>query len=81
MTGNDVLFGEGQDDDIYGGTGYDRIYGGTGQDGVLGDDGKIYTSRNGSTEPLNLLIDRERGGDRRAARARSRADSWRSPAS
>ena len=30
MTGNDVLFGEGQDDDIYGGTGYDRIYGGTG---------------------------------------------------
>ena len=55
MTGNDVLFGEGQDDDIYGGTGFDRIYGGTGQDGILGDDGKIYTSRNGSTEPLNLL--------------------------
>jgi hypothetical protein len=53
MVGNDVLFGEGQDDDIYGGTGFDRIYGGTGQDGILGDDGKIYTSRNGLTEPLN----------------------------
>jgi Ca2+-binding RTX toxin-like protein len=55
MTGSDVLFGEGQDDDIYGGTGFDRVYGGTGQDGILGDDGKIFTSRNGSTEPLNLL--------------------------
>jgi subtilisin-like proprotein convertase family protein len=55
MTGNDVLFGEGQDDDIYGGTGFDRIYGGTGQDGILGDDGKLLTSRNGLTEPLNRL--------------------------
>ena len=55
MTGNDVLFGEGQDDDIYGGTGHDRIYGGSGEDGVLGDDGRIYTSRNGQTEPLNRL--------------------------
>ena len=53
MTGNDVLFGEGQDDDIYGGTGNDRIYGGTGEDGILGDDGMILTSRNGLTEPLN----------------------------
>ena len=50
-----MLFGEGQDDDIYGGTGFDRIYGGTGQDGLLGDDGKMLTSRNGSTEPLNRL--------------------------
>ena len=41
MTGNDVLFGEGQDDNIYGGTGNDRIYGGTGDDGILGDDGVI----------------------------------------
>src|SRR3954452_13755831 len=56
QTGNDVLFGEGQDDDIYGGTGSDRVYGGTGQDGVLGDDGKIYTSRNGQTEPLNHVV-------------------------
>ncbi|MHC4294389.1 MAG: calcium-binding protein, partial [Planctomycetota bacterium] len=56
MTGNDVLFGEGQDDDLYGGTGYDRIYGGSGEDGVLGDDGKILTSRNGLSEPLNGLL-------------------------
>ncbi len=55
MTGNDVVFGEGQDDDIYGGTGHDRIYGGSGIDGVIGDDGKILTSRNGQTEPLNAL--------------------------
>ena len=55
MTGNDVAFGEGQDDDLYGGTGYDRLYGGTGSDGILGDDGKILTSRNGLTEPLNRL--------------------------
>ncbi|MGH3370352.1 MAG: Calx-beta domain-containing protein, partial [Nocardioidaceae bacterium] len=56
MAGNDVIFGEGQDDDLYGGTGFDRIYAGTGQDGVLGDDGKILTSRNGLTEPLNRLF-------------------------
>ena len=56
MTGNDVLFGEGQDDDIYGGSGYDRLYGGTGDDGILGDDGNIRTSRNGFTEPLNSLF-------------------------
>ncbi|MGL5197096.1 MAG: proprotein convertase P-domain-containing protein, partial [Chroococcales cyanobacterium] len=52
MTGNDVLFGNGQDDDIFGGIGHDRIYGGTGDDGILGDDGRIFTSRNGETEPL-----------------------------
>ncbi|MBD3648098.1 MAG: calcium-binding protein, partial [Pseudomonadales bacterium] len=56
MTGNDVLFGDGRDDDIYGGTGSDRIYGGSGEDGIVGDDGKIFTSRNGETEPLNSLF-------------------------
>jgi Ca2+-binding RTX toxin-like protein len=50
--GSDVLFGEGQDDDLIGGTGNDWISGGTGDDGVLGDDGRIYTSRNGTAEPL-----------------------------
>src|SRR6185436_15123437 len=44
--GNDVLFGEGQDDDIVGGYGNDWISGGTGDDGVIGDDGRISTSRN-----------------------------------
>jgi Ca2+-binding RTX toxin-like protein len=52
MTGDDVLFGEGQNDDLIGGWGNDWISGGTGDDGVLGDDGRIFTSRNGSTEPL-----------------------------
>ena len=52
MTGNDVLFGEGEDDDLIGGWGHDWISGGTGQDGVLGDDGRIFTSRNGTEEPL-----------------------------
>ena len=53
MTGSDMLFGEGQDDDIIGGYGNDWMSGGTGQDGGLGDDGLIYTSRNGTAEPLN----------------------------
>ena len=54
MVGNDVLYGDGQDDDLIGGYGHDWISGGTGDDGVLGDDGRIYTSRNGSPngEPL-----------------------------
>jgi Ca2+-binding RTX toxin-like protein len=52
MTGDDVLFGDAGDDDLIGGWGSDWISGGTGQDGVLGDDGRIFTSRNGSTEPL-----------------------------
>ena len=51
MKGGDVLFGEGQDDDIIGGYGNDWISGGTGQDGILGDDGRIYTSRN--TAPVD----------------------------
>ena len=55
MTGDDVAFGEDGDDDIYGGTGNDRLYGGEGIDGILGDDGKVLTSRNGLTEPLNRL--------------------------
>ncbi len=50
--GNDVLFGDSEDDDLIGGWGNDWISGGTGQDGVLGDDGRIYTSRNGTAEPL-----------------------------
>ncbi|MEX2044641.1 MAG: hypothetical protein WD941_04755, partial [Opitutus sp.] len=50
--GNDILFGDGQDDDIIGGTGADWISGGTGDDGILGDDGRIFTSRNGTAEPL-----------------------------
>ena len=48
MKGNDVLFGEGQDDDLIGGYGNDWISGGTGDDGVIGDDGRISTSRNSS---------------------------------
>ncbi len=51
--GNDVAFGDGGDDDIIGGWGHDWISGGIGQDGILGDDGRIFTFRNGSTEPLN----------------------------
>ena len=51
--GSDVVFGDGQDDDIVGGYGNDWISGGTGDDGVIGDDGRIFTSRNGLTEPLN----------------------------
>ena len=52
MVGSDVLFGEGQDDDLIGGYGNDWISGGTGDDGVLGDDGRIFTSRNGTAEAL-----------------------------
>ncbi|HEX5857107.1 MAG TPA: hypothetical protein VFY91_03265, partial [Microbacterium sp.] len=51
--GNDVVFGDAGDDDLIGGWGHDWISGGTGVDGILGDDGRIFTSRNGSTEPLN----------------------------
>ena len=51
--GNDVVYGDAGDDDLIGGWGHDWISGGTGTDGVLGDDGRIFTSRNGSTEPLN----------------------------
>jgi Ca2+-binding RTX toxin-like protein len=52
MVGNDILYGDAQDDDIIGGYGHDWISGGTGQDGVLGDDGRLFTSRNGTAEPL-----------------------------
>ena len=52
MKGNDVLFGEGQDDDLVAGYGNDWISGGAGDDGVLGDDGRLFTSRNGTAEPL-----------------------------
>ena len=47
-----MLYGDGQDDDIYGGTGHDRIFGGSGVDGIVADDGILLTSRNGLTEPL-----------------------------
>ncbi len=50
--GNNVLFGDAGDDDLIGGYGHDWISGGTGQDGALGDDGRIYTSRNGTAETL-----------------------------
>ena len=53
--GNDVVYGDAGDDDLVGGWGSDWISGGTGVDGVLGDDGRILTSRNGSTELLNGL--------------------------
>ena len=53
MAGHDVIFGDGQDDDVIGGAGNDRISGGAGIDGILGDDGRIFTSRNGLTEPLH----------------------------
>ena len=51
--GNDIAYGDAGDDDIVGGWGHDWISGGTGQDGVLGDDGRIFTYRNGTAEPLN----------------------------
>ena len=51
-TGDDALFGDAGDDDLYGEAGEDWLSGGTGDDGLLGDDGRIYTSRNGSLEPL-----------------------------
>jgi Ca2+-binding RTX toxin-like protein len=57
MVGNDIIFGEGQDDDLIGGWGHDWISGGTGDDGVLGDDGRIYTSRDGTAEPLYGIDD------------------------
>jgi Ca2+-binding RTX toxin-like protein len=50
--GSDRLFGDSDDDDLIGGWGHDWISGGTGQDGILGDDGRIFTSRNGTAEPL-----------------------------
>ena len=46
---HDVIYGDAQSDDLIGGWGNDWISGGTGQDGILGDDGRIFTSRNGST--------------------------------
>jgi Ca2+-binding RTX toxin-like protein len=52
MVGDDILFGDAQSDDLIGGYGNDWISGGTDNDGVLGDDGRIYTSRNGTAEPL-----------------------------
>ncbi|MDX6411835.1 MAG: hypothetical protein QOE91_1351, partial [Gaiellaceae bacterium] len=50
--GNDVLYGDGQDDSIIGGYGNDWISGGAGDDGILGDDGRIFTMRVGTAEPL-----------------------------
>ena len=52
QTGDDIIYGDSDDDDLFGEQGNDWISGGTGQDGVLGDDGKIFTSRNGTAEPL-----------------------------
>ncbi|PLW82817.1 hypothetical protein CWI75_09650 [Kineobactrum sediminis] len=55
MSGDDVLFGDSGNDDLIGGVGNDWISGGRGTDGVLGDDGRIYTSRNGTAEPLYAI--------------------------
>ena len=52
MTGDDAIFGDAGDDNIVGGSGNDWISGGAGSDGILGDDGRIYTSRNGTAETL-----------------------------
>ncbi len=52
QTGSDRIWGEGQSDDLYGESGFDWISGGTGVDGILGDDGLLFTSRNGTAEPL-----------------------------
>jgi Ca2+-binding RTX toxin-like protein len=52
QVGKDILFGDGQDDDLIGGWGHDWISGGMGDDGILGDDGRLWTSRNGTGEPL-----------------------------
>jgi Ca2+-binding RTX toxin-like protein len=57
-----VLFGDSEDDDLYGGWGNDWISAGTGDDGVLGDDGRIYTSRNGLAEPLYGIAAIPEGG-------------------
>ena len=62
--GNDVLFGDGQDDDIIGGWGNDWISGGTGDDGVLGDDGRIFDE----PQQLDRLHVEQR--DRRVGRSR-----------
>jgi Ca2+-binding RTX toxin-like protein len=51
MVGGDVLFGEGQDDVLYGGNGDDWISGGTGRNIICYDEGRIYPSSNGTTEP------------------------------
>jgi hypothetical protein len=53
--GNDIVFGDAASDDLVGGWGSDWISGGSGDDGVIGDDGHVFTSRNGLTEPLNGL--------------------------
>jgi Ca2+-binding RTX toxin-like protein len=52
MRGNDVLYGDAQNDTIVGGYGADWISGGTGDDGILGDDGRLFSSRVGTAEPL-----------------------------
>ena len=63
MVGNDVIFGDGQDDTIVGGYGNDWISGGTGDDGILGDDGRIVSSRNGTAEPLDGIAASWRGSN------------------
>jgi hypothetical protein len=48
------VFGDGQDDDHRRRLGQRLDLGRDGrQDGVLGDDGRIFTSRNGTVETLN----------------------------
>ncbi len=75
--GDDRIFGDGGDDDLIGGWGHDWISGGTGQDGVLGDDGRIFTSRNGTAEPLYGVVATTQRNDlrRRAMPAGRRSTS------
>ena len=54
--GDDRIFGDAGDDDLIGGAGNDWISGGTGDDGVLGDDGRIFTFRDGTPEPLYSIV-------------------------
>jgi Ca2+-binding RTX toxin-like protein len=54
--GADRIFGDAGDDDLIGGAGNDWISGGTGDDGVLGDDGRIFSFRDGTPEPLYSIV-------------------------
>jgi hypothetical protein len=53
MVGKDILFGDSEDDDIIGGWGNDWISGGQDMDGVIGDDGRIFTARYSTLDPVN----------------------------
>jgi hypothetical protein len=48
-----IIFGGSGDDQIVGGYGNNWITGGTGNATIIGQDGRIFVSRNGLSEPLN----------------------------